>query len=75
MQFKRLATTIQLAAFLALVFWTSYDAPEAMSSAEAYRKSEDSGVNGFTLTDRDAAFAKLREICLATALPPTSAKP
>ena len=28
MQFKRLATTLQLAAFLALVFWTScYDRP------------------------------------------------
>ena len=35
MQFKCLATTLQLAAFLALVFWTScYDTP-----------------NGFTLTE------------------------
>jgi len=42
---------------------------------EIYPNSEAWGVDGFTLTDRDAAFAKLREICLATALPPTSAKP
>jgi len=47
MHFKRLATTLQLAAFLALVFWTScYDLPD-----------------GFTLTDKEMAFAKLREIC------------
>ena len=42
---------------------------------EIYPNSEAWGVDGFTLTDRDAAFAKLREICLATTLPPTSAKP
>jgi hypothetical protein len=63
MQFKRLATTLQLAAFKALVFWTScYDTPEAISSAEVYPKSEDWGVDGFTLVDKDAAFAKLREL-------------
>lgn len=63
MHFRRLATTIQLAAFLALVFWTScYDTPEAMTSAEAYPKSEDWGVNGFTCAEKDAAFAKLREL-------------
>ena len=42
---------------------------------EIYPNSEAWGVDGFTLTDRDAAFAKLRETCLATTLPPTSAKP
>ena len=31
--------------------------------AEIYPKSEALGVDGFTLTDKDAAFAKLREIC------------
>ena len=30
---------------------------------EIYPNSEAWGVDGFTLTDRDAAFAKLREIC------------
>ena len=46
MQFRRLATTLQLAAFLALVFWTScYDAP-----------------NGFTLTDKEVPFAKRHEL-------------
>jgi hypothetical protein len=30
--------------------------------AEVYPKSEAWGVHGFTLTDKDAAFAKLREI-------------
>jgi hypothetical protein len=30
--------------------------------AEVYPKSEAWGVDGFTLTDKDAAFAKLREI-------------
>jgi hypothetical protein len=30
--------------------------------AEAYPKSESWGVDGFTLTDKDAAFAKLREL-------------
>jgi hypothetical protein len=31
--------------------------------AEVYPRSESWGVDGFTLTDRDAAFGKLREIC------------
>jgi hypothetical protein len=31
--------------------------------AELYPNSEAWGVDGFTLTDKDAAFAKLREIC------------
>jgi hypothetical protein len=31
--------------------------------AEVYPKSEAWGVDGFSLTDRDAAIAKLREIC------------
>jgi hypothetical protein len=31
--------------------------------AEVYPKSEAWGVDGFTFTDKDAAFAKLREIC------------
>jgi hypothetical protein len=31
--------------------------------AEVYPKSEAWGVDGFTLTDREKAFAKLREIC------------
>ena len=30
--------------------------------AEIYPKADAWGVNGFTLTDRDAAFAKLREV-------------
>jgi hypothetical protein len=30
--------------------------------SEAYPNSEAWGVDGFTLTDRDAAFAKLREL-------------
>src|SRR5205823_6035977 len=42
--------------------------------AEIYPKSEAWGVDGFTLTDKDSAFAKLREISLTTP-PPTSAKP
>jgi hypothetical protein len=42
--------------------------------AEVYPKSEAWGIDGFTLTDKDAAFAKLREISLATTLPPTTAK-
>jgi hypothetical protein len=43
--------------------------------AELYPKSEAWGIDGFTLTDKDAAFAKLGEISLATTLPPTTAKP
>jgi hypothetical protein len=43
--------------------------------AEVYPNSEAWGADGFTFTDRDAAFAKLREICLGTTLPPTSTKP
>jgi hypothetical protein len=31
--------------------------------AEVYPNAEAWGVDGFTLTDKDAAFAKLREIC------------
>lgn len=31
--------------------------------AEVYPNSEAWGVDGFTLTDRDAAFAKLRKTC------------
>ena len=31
--------------------------------AEVYPNSEAWGVDGFTLTDKDAAFARLREIC------------
>ena len=31
--------------------------------AEIYPRSEAWGTDGFTLTDKDAAFAKLREIC------------
>jgi hypothetical protein len=31
--------------------------------AEVYPNSEAWGVDGFTLTDKDGAFAKLREIC------------
>src|SRR6266481_7752541 len=43
--------------------------------AEVYPNSEAWGVDGFTLTDKDAAFAKLGEISLATTLPATTAKP
>ena len=32
--------------------------------AEVYPNSEAWGVDGFTVTDRDDAFAKLRELCL-----------
>ena len=35
---------------------------EFIEPAEVYPKSETWGVDGFTLTDKDAAFAKLREI-------------
>jgi hypothetical protein len=31
--------------------------------AEIYPKADAWGVDGFTLTDKDAAFAKLREVC------------
>jgi hypothetical protein len=31
--------------------------------AEVYPNSDAWGVDGFTLTDKDAAFAKLREVC------------
>ena len=31
--------------------------------AEIYPKAEAWGVDGFTLTDKEAAFAKLREVC------------
>ena len=34
-----------------------------IEAAEVYPKSEAWGVDGFTLTNKDAAFAKLREIC------------
>ena len=43
--------------------------------AEIYPNSEAWGTDGFTFSDKGAAFAKLREICLATTLPPTRAKP
>jgi len=33
-----------------------------VAPAEVYPKSEAWGLDGFTLTDRDAAFAKLREL-------------
>jgi hypothetical protein len=33
-----------------------------VEAAEVYPNSEAWGVDGFTLTDRDAAFAKLREL-------------
>ena len=46
MQFKRLATTLQLAAFLALVFGQA-------------ATTEDKVVDGFTLTDKHVAFVKL----------------
>jgi len=46
MHFKRLATTLQLAAISALVFWTScYDAPDR-----------------FTLTDKEVPFAKRHQM-------------
>ena len=47
MHFKRSVTTLQLAAFSALVFGQAVT-------------TEDKGVDGFTLTDKDPAFAKLR---------------
>jgi hypothetical protein len=53
----------------------TFPSGKSSPAREAYPTSEAWGVDGFTLTDRDAAFAKLREICLATTLPPTSAKP
>jgi hypothetical protein len=34
-----------------------------LEAAEVYPRSEAWGVDGFTLTDKDAAFEKLREIC------------
>src|SRR5262249_17439892 len=34
-----------------------------LEPAEVYPKSEAWGVDGFTLTEKDAAFAKLQEIC------------
>jgi hypothetical protein len=34
-----------------------------LEAAEVYPRSEAWGIDGFTLTDRDAAFEKLREIC------------
>ena len=34
-----------------------------IEQAEVYPKSEEWGVDGFTFTDTDAAFEKLREIC------------
>jgi len=34
-----------------------------VEAAEVYPNSEAWGVDGFTLTDKDAAFSKLREIC------------
>jgi hypothetical protein len=33
-----------------------------LEAAEVYPRSEAWGIDGFTLTDKDAAFAKLREI-------------
>ena len=33
-----------------------------VDAAELYPRSEAWGTDGFTLTDRDAAFAKLREL-------------
>ena len=33
------------------------------SLAEVYPNSEAWGMDGFTVTDNEAAFAKLREIC------------
>ena len=43
--------------------------------AEVYPNSEAWGVDGFTFTDKDAAFDKLREISLAITLSPTDANP
>jgi hypothetical protein len=44
--------------------------------AEVYPSSRAWGVDGFTLTDKDAAFGKLGKISLATTtLPPTTTKP
>src|SRR5260370_18892626 len=40
--------------------------------AEVYPKSETWGVDGFTLTDKDAAFAKLREIITSPNAPARS---
>jgi hypothetical protein len=37
-------------------------AGRSIEPAEFYPKSEAWGVDGFTLTDKDAAFAKMREI-------------
>jgi len=37
-----------------------------VEAAEVYPNSEAWGTDGFTLTDRDAAFAKLREVASAT---------
>jgi len=37
-----------------------------IEAAEVYPKSEAWGVDGFTLTDKDAAFAKLRQIFAAS---------
>ena len=34
-----------------------------VQAAEVYPNSDAWGVDGFTLTDKDAAFAKLREVC------------
>jgi hypothetical protein len=43
--------------------------------AEVYLSSGVWGADGFTLTDKDAAFGKLRKISLATTLPPATTKP
>jgi hypothetical protein len=43
--------------------------------AEVYPSSGAWGVDAFTLTDKDAAFGKLRKISLETTLPPTTTKP
>jgi hypothetical protein len=40
-----------------------------VDSAELYPRSEAWGVDGFTLTDKDSAFAKLRELANADAAP------
>ena len=45
-----------------------------VEAAEVYPNSEAWGVDGFALTDREAAFAKLRAVCPAPTLP-TTAKP
>ena len=49
MQFKRLRLPIQLAAFLVLVFGQA-------------ATTEDRGLDGLTFTDKDPAFAKLRQM-------------